>query len=94
MTTRYCILCESPTGNPREYYWIHPKCFQDMYDKSCNYENILKMIKNGKTIEDIKQYINRMDAFDAKWNNTEDLMKKMRILRNPLRDSSKNCIQK
>ena len=71
MPKKFCIFCEMPSGNINNpYYWIHKKCFEKINDESQNYKGILKMLAENKTIQEIKEYIQKMNKFDKKWDNT------------------------
>jgi len=73
---RWCFWCESPTAKPEGWVWVHDKCINKLIDKSQDFDAIIRLINEGKNVEDIKRHLERMADFDRRWNNTIKIIEK------------------
>ena len=76
----FCFWCQ--TGNvPKNlqnkgFVWIHLDCLMEINDFRQDTKAIQEIIK-GKRNESIENYLERMQEFDRKWNNSMKLIKQL-----------------
>ena len=70
------------------YYWIHLKCAEELMDIKSNLVHIREMLegihnRNKKTkyrIECVVKFLEDMEDFKRKWDNTQKLIKSLKGL--------------
>lgn len=87
MTRAWCIWCEEgDRKSPSGYYWIHMKCAKQLIDINSNIESIKKMLlgihrrnqDNENKFNVIMKYIEDMEDFKRRWDNSMKIIKKLR----------------
>jgi hypothetical protein len=89
MTKAWCIWCELSTGTPSHgYYWIHPKCFDELISVTSNLKEVEKYLKgelpriakNGNKIgyDSVENFLVAMANFDRRSSNLRKLIKSFR----------------
>lgn len=80
---RWCAYCETAMTKPAGWGWIHDDCFNRLLDQGIDLERIKSMIKEGKTIDDIKVQLKKMEAFDKRWEGTVKILRQHGIVDKP-----------
>ena len=74
----FCLWCQygnvPKSLNEKGFVWVHLSCLMELQDFRQDTKAI-KEILEGKRNESIEVYLERMQNFDKKWNNSMKLIK-------------------
>jgi len=88
MSKAWCIWCENgDRKSPSGYYWIHLKCAEELMDVKSDLKHIREMLegthnRNKKTkdrIECVVKFLDDMEDFKRRWDNTQKLIKQLSL---------------
>lgn len=76
----FCFLCESgrvPRNlEQKGFVWIHLDCMMELFDFHNDFKTV-KEILAGNRNESVEKFLTRMYEFDARWENSIKLIKKI-----------------
>ena len=80
----FCFYCES--GNvpknleKKGFIWIHLDCFMKLNNFKNDLTSVKEILEGMGSNETIESFINRMQEFDKKWDNTTKILKEKGLI--------------
>jgi hypothetical protein len=73
MTKAWCIWCETGDESNREYFWIHPDCFEKLMD----WGSLASYVSKNKSAlpSDFQEKWEELKDFQRRWEGSMKIVK-------------------